>query len=75
MPFFHDPPGMLSSLPDTQHIWQLIEVFPFAVAVWEILKHLYRWVFKRRSRLEQKLELLEKETHEKTEEILSLIHI
>jgi tetratricopeptide (TPR) repeat protein len=64
--------GALSFIPDSEHIWHLIEVFPFAVAVWEILKHLYRWIFRRRSRLEQQLELVEKETREKTEEIRKL---
>jgi hypothetical protein len=64
--------GALSFLPDSEHIWHLIEVLPFAVAAWELLKHLYRWIFKRRSRLEQKLELVEKETREKTEEIRKL---
>ena len=64
--------GALSFLPDSERIWLLIEVLPFAVAAWELLKHLYRWIFRRRSRLEQKLELVEKEIREKTEEIRKL---
>ena len=64
--------GALSFLPDSEHIWHLIEALGFPVAVWELLKYLYRWIFRRRSRLEQKLELFEKETREKTEEIRKL---
>jgi hypothetical protein len=63
---------VLPSFPDRQHIWQLIEVFPFLVAAWEFVKYLYRWIFKRRSRLERRLELLEEEGRGKTEEIRKL---
>jgi hypothetical protein len=62
----------LPFLPDSEHIRHLIEVFPFAVALWEIVRHLYRWIFRRRSRLDQQLELIEKENSEKTEEIRKL---
>jgi tetratricopeptide (TPR) repeat protein len=58
--------------PDSEHIWHLIEALAFPVAAWEFLKHLYRWIFRRRSRLEQRLELVETETREKTEEIHKL---
>jgi tetratricopeptide (TPR) repeat protein len=62
----------LPFLPDSEHIWHLIEALAFPVAVWELFKYLYRWIFRRRSRLEQKLELVETETREKTEEIHKL---
>jgi hypothetical protein len=62
----------LPFLPDSEHIWHLIEALAFPVAVWELFKYLYRWIVRRRSRLEQKLELVETETREKTEEIHKL---
>jgi tetratricopeptide (TPR) repeat protein len=80
--------GLLSFLPDSQqiqkairdwwaeplnqHIWELVEVLVYIVAAWELLRHLYRWIFRRRSRLELKLELAEEETREYAEEIREL---
>jgi tetratricopeptide (TPR) repeat protein len=64
--------GVLSLIPDSEHLWHLIEALALPVAAWEALKHLYRWIFKRRSRLEQRLELVEKENNEKTENIRKL---
>jgi hypothetical protein len=80
--------GLLSFLPDSeqiqkairdwwaeplsQHIWELVEVLVYIVAAWELLRHLYRWIFKRRSRLELKLELVEEEARENAEEIRKL---
>src|SRR5262244_3415269 len=64
--------GALSLIPDSEHLWHLIEALALPVAAWEVLKHLYRWIFKRRSRLEQRLELVEKENNEKAENIRKL---
>jgi tetratricopeptide (TPR) repeat protein len=58
-----------SLLPDSEHLWHLVV---FTIAIWEILKYIYRWIFKRRSRLERAIERLEEETREKTDEIHKL---
>jgi hypothetical protein len=56
--------------PLSEHIWELIKVVAFIIAGWELLgRHLYRWIFKRRSRLEERLELVEEEVRDKTKAI------
>jgi hypothetical protein len=82
---FHELLGLLSAIPGAadsreavlawwaeplgQRAWDIVKVLVYAVATWELVRHLYRWIFKRRSRLEQKLELVEEEGREKTKEI------
>jgi tetratricopeptide (TPR) repeat protein len=56
--------------PLSEHVWELIKVVVFTIAGWDLLgRHLYRWTFKRRSRLEQRLELAEEEVRDKIKTI------
>jgi tetratricopeptide (TPR) repeat protein len=56
--------------PLSERIWELVKVVAFTIAGWELLgRHLYRWIFKRRSQLEQRLELVEEELRDKTNAI------
>ena len=59
--------------PLGQRAWEIVKGPVFIVVAWDLLgRHLYRWIFKRRSRLEQKLDLVEEEGREKTKEISQL---
>ena len=71
MPFF-DQWDWLSTIPDTEHIGRFIEALCFPVVIWEAFKYLYRWIFGRRSRLEQKLELAEEDNRARAQEISKL---
>jgi tetratricopeptide (TPR) repeat protein len=62
--------GWLDStiVPDAQHFWHFIEALTLPVIVWEAFKHLYRWAFKKRNRLEEERDFAREEAKEKTKE-------
>jgi hypothetical protein len=84
----HDLLGLLSIIPGAaefwravlawwaeplgQRIWEIVRILFLLLGLWEFLKYLDRRIFKRRSHLEQKVELLQEEVDLNTKEITEL---
>ena len=55
----------LAAMTLGQQMVELARLFFQFIGLWEFFKYIYRWVFKRRSRLEAELEVLEARVHER----------
>jgi regulator of replication initiation timing len=84
----HDLLGLLSTIPGAaefwravlawwaeplgQRTWEIVRIIFSLLGLWEFVKYLDRRIFKRRSHLEQKVELLQEEVDLNTKEITEL---
>jgi tetratricopeptide (TPR) repeat protein len=55
-----------------ERLWEFGKAVAAILGSWEFLRYVYRWIFRRRSRLERKVERLEEEAKWKDEEIRDL---
>ena len=64
--------GSLGTMSRAELAVEFGRLFLQMVGLWEFLKHLYRWIFKRRSRLEKEVEALETRAKERNDTIAKL---
>jgi hypothetical protein len=62
----------LAAMSSGQRTVELARVLFLLVGLFEFIKYLYRWIFKRRSRLEEEVEVLEHRVNERNDTITKL---